>query len=135
VTTLGLAVKEMETTSNVYPPVSVVLGPPGLVTTTSTVPAVWTGVIAVIDVLVVPVTFVATPSSVSVAPSLNPVPVTRISDAKFVGPLFGDTAVTVSAAEGAVTGGAGVGPEGDLSHPIVAAATARKPTKIGRAKE
>jgi hypothetical protein len=125
----------METTSNVYAPVSVVLGPPGFVTTTSTVPAVWIGVIALIAVLVMPVTLVATPSRVRVAPGLNPVPVTLISDAKFVGPLFGDTAVTVSAAEGGVTGGAGVGPEGDLSHPMVIAATARTLTKIGRAKK
>jgi hypothetical protein len=135
VTTLGLAVKEMETTSKVYPPVSVVLGPPGFVTTTSTVPAVWTGVIALIAVLVMPVTLVATPSSVRVAPGLNPVPVTLISDAKVVGPLFGDTAITVRGAEGGVTGGEGVGPEDDLSHPMVAAATARKLTKIGRDKK
>ena len=88
-----------------------------------------------IAVLVVPVTLVATPSNVSVAPGLNPVPVTLISDAKLVGPLFGDTAVTVSGTEGGVTGGEGVGPEGDLSHPMVIATTARRVTKIGGAKK
>src|SRR5258708_20045982 len=88
-----------------------------------------------IAVLVVPVTFVAIPSSVSVAPGRNPVPVTRISEANVVGPLFGDTAVTVSAAEGGVTGGAGVGPEGGLSHPRVMAARARTVTKNRHGKK
>jgi hypothetical protein len=80
-------------------------------------------------------TLVATPSSVTVAPSLKPVPATLISDARVVGPLFGNTAVTVRGAEGGVTGGEGVGPEGDLSHPMLIAATARKLTKIGREKK
>ncbi len=69
------------------------------VTTTSAAPAVWEGVVAVIDVLPTTTTFVAaTPPMVTVAPETNPVPpiVTDVPPA--VVPELGEMVVTVGAA-------------------------------------
>jgi hypothetical protein len=107
-----------------------------LVTTTSTNPGAWAAVIAVIVVLVTPMTLAAAPPSISVAPLRNPVPVTRISEAISVGPMVGDTAATVRAGGGASGDGAegAIGEECDLSHPTVSTATATAVTTIREAK-
>src|SRR5262249_10392182 len=128
VTTVGLTIRDAERTSNVYAPASITLAPPGLVTTTSTVPASWAVVVAVMVVLVTRMPFAAVPPSVRVAPSRNPLPETRISEAKMVGPFVGEIADTVSAAGAGVAGGGAdeadgaMSPECDFSHPTVSAA-------------
>ena len=70
--------------------------PPGVVTTTLAVPAAPAGVTAVIDVLLTTTTLVAAapPMVIPVAPvKFVPVMVTDVPPA--VGPLLGETAVTV----------------------------------------
>jgi hypothetical protein len=58
------------------------------------------GVVAVIDVDDTTVTAVAdTPPTVTVAPATNPVPIMLITVPPDMVPAFGDTAVTVGAAE------------------------------------
>jgi hypothetical protein len=87
----------------VNPLVSVPLCPLVLVTTTSTVPAAWAGVVAVIDVLLATVTPVAAvPPKVTVSPAAKFVPVMVTPVPPLVGPELGETEPTV---------GAGVPPE------------------------
>ena len=74
------------------------------------------------------------PSSVTVAPTANPVPETRISDGKLVNPLSGEMAVTRGAAEGATAAAGEVGADGDLPHPTVIAAAATTATTLAQAK-
>src|SRR5579862_3630588 len=80
----------------VYPPVSVLDVVSGLVTTTSACPVVPTGVLNVSCVLLLMVTFVAaTPPMVTVDVGEKLVPVTVTSVPPAVGPLSGETLVTV----------------------------------------
>jgi hypothetical protein len=71
----------------------------GLVTTTSTAPAAWAGVMAVIDVALSTLTPVAaSPPKVTVAPVTNPVPV-MVTEVPPAGrPAVGATEVTAGAA-------------------------------------
>ena len=67
-----------------------------LVTTTFTVPAACAGVVAVIEVLLTTVTFVAaTPHMLTVAPARNPVPVIVTAVPPLVLPEFGEIVFTV----------------------------------------
>ena len=82
----------------VNPPVRVPVCPPGLVTTTLTIPAVCAGVTAVIVVAFATLTFVAAvPPTVTVAPSTKFVPVIVTDVPPAVVPVFGETDVTVGA--------------------------------------
>ncbi len=75
------------------PPVDVAV-PPGVVTTTSTVPAACAPVTAVIDVAEATITDVAaTPPIETVAPAMKPEPVTVTGVPPSVGPELGETAV------------------------------------------
>jgi hypothetical protein len=69
-----------------------------LLIATVTVPAACAGVVAVIDVLLTTTTFVAAvPPNVTVAPVAKFVPVIVTAVPPAVGPLFGDTLLTVGA--------------------------------------
>jgi hypothetical protein len=94
--------------------VNVPLSPPGLVTTTSTRPASCFGIVAVMLVLVMVVTFAERPSSVSVAGDRNPVPPMVTEIAPSVDPLAGKIDLTLKTADG------GFGP---LPQPSVMPAT------------
>jgi hypothetical protein len=73
--------------------------PPAVVTTTSTVPAAWAGVVAVIEVGPFTVKLVAAvPPKVTAVVPLKLVPVIVTLVPPSVGPLFGETEVTVGAA-------------------------------------
>ena len=81
---------------------SVALWPFAFVTTTLTAPAACDGVVAVIEVLLATLTFVArVVSNLTVAPALKFVPVIVTEVPPAVGPEFGETDVKV--------GGCGVG--------------------------
>lgn len=86
-------------TTKAKPPLSRALWPLGLVTTTSTVPAPWAGVVAVMEVLLTTLTLVGAPSSVTVAPDWKPVPVIVTGVPPPVDPVLGEMPVTVGAAE------------------------------------
>jgi len=74
-----------------------------LATTTLTAPAVWAGVVAVIDVLLTTFTAVAAvPPTLTVAPARKPVPVMVTPVPPLAGPEFGVIALTVGAGIGAV---------------------------------
>ena len=78
--------------------------PPVLVTTTLTAPAACAGVLAVICVaLTTTILVAAVPPNVTPAPAWNPVPVIVTAVPPLVGPLVGDTELTVG-----VGGGGGV---------------------------
>jgi len=82
---------------------SVPLWPSVLVTTTLTAPAVCAGAVAVIEVALTTVTFVAeVPPSLTVAPDRKPVPVIVKAVPPATGPDVGATAVTVGAGFGDV---------------------------------
>ena len=79
-------------------PLVTVALPPLSVTTTFTVPAAWAGVVAVIDVPLTTVTFVATvPPNVTVAPERKFVPVMVTAVPPLVDPELGEIAVIVGA--------------------------------------
>ena len=72
-----------------------------LVTVTLTVPAVWAAVVAVRDVLLTTLTFVAAvPPNIKVAPDKNPLPLIVTAVPPVVGPETGEIAVTVGAGLG-----------------------------------
>jgi hypothetical protein len=74
------------------------LSGPGTVTVTVTAPAEFAGAVAVMVVLLETDTFVAaTPPNVTVAPETKFVPVIVTAVPPFVGPLFGETELTVGA--------------------------------------
>ena len=78
---------------------SVPLCPSGLVTTTLTAPAAWAGAVAVILVLLPTVTLVAAvPPKVTEAPVTKFVPVRVTAVPPAIGPLFGETLLTVGGA-------------------------------------
>jgi hypothetical protein len=82
----------------VYPLVRVPLCPSVFVTTTFTVPTVWAGVLAAMDVLLTTETFVAgVPPMLTVAPVKKPVPVIVTEVPPLVVPELGEIAVTVGA--------------------------------------
>ena len=69
-----------------------------LVTTTATVPAVCAAVVAVMDVLLTTVTFVAAvPPSFTVAPDKNPVPMRLTAVPPLADPVVGEMELTVGA--------------------------------------
>ena len=72
-----------------------------LVTTTATVPAVCAAVVAVMDVLLTTVTFVAAvPPSFTVAPDKNPVPMRLTAVPPLADPELGEMELTVGAGLG-----------------------------------
>ena len=80
----------------VYPPVGVALLPSAFWTTTSVAPAACGGVVAVIEVLLETVMFVAAaPPTVTCAPEKKPVPVIVTAVPPAVGPEFGEMPVMV----------------------------------------
>jgi hypothetical protein len=80
----------------VKPLVRLPLNPPGLVTVTATGPAVPAGVVAVICAPLTTTTLVAAfVPNVTVAPAKNLVPVIVTAVPPVVGPLFGETLLTV----------------------------------------
>ena len=84
------------TTTKVNPPARLPLCPPGLVTVTVAAPALPTGVVAVMLVLLTTTTFVAAvPPNVTAAPAAKFVPVIVTAVPPAIGPLFGDTLLTV----------------------------------------
>src|ERR1700729_3535375 len=72
--------------------------PPSAVTTTSTVPAACAGVLALISVSDSTSTSVASPPSLTFAPSVNPVPVITTFVPPAVAPVAGSTDSTVGRA-------------------------------------
>ena len=69
-----------------------------LVTTTATVPAACAAVVAVMDVLLITVTFVAVvPPSFTVAPDKNPVPIRLTAVPPPADPEVGEMELTVGA--------------------------------------
>jgi hypothetical protein len=93
---------------------------------TSAGPAAWAGTIAVIVVLLTTLTLTALTSTVTVAPTRNPVPLIVTDVGRAVEPVDGEIAVTLGelAAMGAA-GGSAVGPAGDrpsqAANPIASA--------------
>ena len=97
--TVGAGFEELK----VYPPLSVPLWPSVLVTTTSTVPAVCAGVVAV---TAVPSSFAIVavadaPPSFTVAPGRNHAPLMVTNVPPLDAPELGETVVTVGAGWGA----------------------------------
>jgi hypothetical protein len=88
--------------------------PPGFVTTTSAGPAARAGTIAVMVVLLTTLTLTALISTVTVAPTRNPVPLIVTDVGRAVEPVEGEIAVTLGelGALGAA-GGIAVGPDGE----------------------
>jgi len=95
----GLTAVTVGAGAYVYPLARLPLSPLLFVTATVTAPALPAGVVAVIDVALTTVTFVAaTPPNITVAPEAKFVPVIVTAVPPAVVPLFGLTPVTVGGA-------------------------------------